>query len=268
QSNSGKAVSRLETQSVDPGYTAKIKEFTTDPQFSTDLVDHLPASATVPSPEKVLGYVAGSPQKLTYTKDLYRYYDALAAASPRVKVWRVGKSEEGRDFVMVAVSDESNIARLDQLKSITGRLADPRHLSDADAKTLIETGRPFYWLTGSIHSPETGSPEMLMELAYRLAVENTALIRKIRQNVVVLITPVLEVDGHDREVDLYNYHVQNPNKVTPNLVYWGHYVAHDNNRDGIAQALQLSKVQMKNFLEWHPQVLHDLHESVPFLYTS
>jgi hypothetical protein len=154
------------------------------------------------------------------------------------------------------------------LKDTTAKLADPRKIRDADAKALIEAGRPFYWLSGSIHSPETGSPEMLMELAYRLAVENSPMIRNIRQNLVVLITPVLEVDGRDRQVDLYNYHVENPGKNTPNLVYWGHYVAHDNNRDGIAHALQLSKIQMRNFLDWHPQVLHDLHESVPFLYVS
>ncbi len=255
-------------QEIDAAYSAKIKEYTTDRQFITDLVDHLPASSGVPSPEKVLGYVIGAPKKLTYTKDLYRYYDALAASSPRVKVWKAGKSEEGRDFLMVAISSDANMAKLDQLKATTARLADPRGISETEAQNLIATGKPFYWLSGSIHSPETGSPEMLMELAYRLAIDESPAIRKIRDNVVVLITPVLEVDGHDRMVDVYNYHVEHPDKISRNLVYWGHYVAHDNNRDGIVQALQLSKVQMKSFLEWHPQVLHDLHESVPLLYIS
>src|ERR1700689_406540 len=87
----------------DAGYTAKIKQFTTDPEFSTELVDHLPASATVPTPEKILGYIAGAENHLTYTKDLYRYYEALAKAAPsRVKIWTVGKSEEGREFKMIA----------------------------------------------------------------------------------------------------------------------------------------------------------------------
>ncbi|MGH9826346.1 MAG: M14 family zinc carboxypeptidase, partial [Blastocatellia bacterium] len=119
-----------------------------------------------------------------------------------------------------------------------------------------------------MHSPETGSPEMLMELAYRLAVEDSPMIDQIRKNTIVLITPVLEVDGRDREVDLYNWEKANPDKPAPSLLYWGHYVAHDNNRDGIAMALQLSKIQMKTFFTWHPQVLHDLHESIPFLYIS
>src|SRR5579871_1375619 len=106
----------------DEDYSKKIKEYTTEPFFLTNLVDHLPASATVPTPEKVLGHIIGAPDVLTYSKDIYRYYDELAKASPRVKVFRVGQSEEGRDFLLVAVSDEANIAQLDQLKQITARL--------------------------------------------------------------------------------------------------------------------------------------------------
>ena len=133
---------------------------------------------------------------------------------------------------------------------------------------MIGEGKAIYWASGSIHSPETGSPEMLMELAYRLAVEDSPFIEAIRKNVIVMITPALEVDGRDRSVDLYNYRKANPNKQTPPLLYWGKYVAHDNNRDGLGMALALSRNQMKTFLEYHPTVLHDLHESVPFLYTS
>ncbi|HYM06633.1 MAG TPA: M14 family zinc carboxypeptidase, partial [Terriglobales bacterium] len=234
----------------------------------TPLVDHLPASATVPTPEKVLGYVIGTPNKLTHTADIYNYYRALAAASPRVRVFTTGKSEEGRDFMLVAVSDEANIAQLDHYRDVTAKLADPRKTPPAQAEQLVAAGKPFYWLSGSIHSPETGSPEMLMELAYRLAVEDSPQIEQIRKNVIVLITPVLEVDGRDREVDLYNWEKANPGKPAPSLIYWGHYVAHDNNRDAIGMALQLSKIQMKTFSTWHPQVLHDLHESEPFLYIS
>ncbi|HSE30617.1 MAG TPA: hypothetical protein VLA93_03465, partial [Pyrinomonadaceae bacterium] len=121
--------------------------------------------------------------------------------------------------------------------------------------------------SGSIHSPETGSPEMLMEMAYRLAVEDSPFIEDIRKNMIVMITPALEVDGRDRMVDLYYYRKANPGKPTPPLLYWGKYVAHDNNRDGLGLALALTRNQMRTFLEYHPTVLHDLHESVPYLYT-
>lgn len=252
----------------DEAYTRQIRKNTTESFFLTPLVDHLPASDVVPSPQKILGYAIGTPGKLSYTKDIDRYYRALAAASPRVKVFPVGKSEEGREMLLVAVSDETNISQLDHYRDITGRLADPRKLSDDQAQQLIGEGKPFYWASASIHSPETGSPEMLMELAYRLAVEDTPFIRDIRKNLIFLITPVVEVDGRDRMVDLYNYRLAHPGQAVPNLIYWGHYVAHDNNRDNITMSLKLSQAMMHNFLHWHPQVLHDLHESVPYLYVS
>src|SRR5690349_66653 len=275
----GSASTAAKTDAIDPKYTtpkspndtaygAKIAEYTTEKYFLTELVDHLPASDKVPSPEKVLGYAVGTPNKLTYTKDLYRYFRELAAASPRVRVMVAPeKSEEGREQMLVLVSDEANLAKLDRYKEITAKLADPRKLTDAEAQTLITEGKPFYWASGSIHSPETGSPEMLMELAYRLAVEDSPFIEDIRKNMIIMITPALEVDGRDFMVDLYNYHRANPGKPTPPLLYWGKYVAHDNNRDGLGMALALTRNQMRTFLEFHPTVLHDLHESVPYLYT-
>ncbi len=133
---------------------------------------------------------------------------------------------------------------------------------------MIGEGKAIYWASGSIHSPETGSPEMLMEMAYRLAVEETPFIQQIRKNVIVLITPTLEVDGRDMQVDLYNWRKANEGKRAPSLLYWGKYVAHDNNRDSLGMALALTRNQMAAFLEYHPTVLHDLHESQSFLYTS
>ncbi len=69
----------------DNSYSAKIKEYTTAPYFLTELVDHLPMSETVPSPDKILGHIVGAPDKLTYSQDIYRYYRELAKASPRVR---------------------------------------------------------------------------------------------------------------------------------------------------------------------------------------
>ena len=197
-----------------------------------------------------------------------RYYRALAAASPRVRVLVAPeKSEEGREQLLVIVSDEANLAKLDRYKEITAKLGDPRSINATEAQTLVSEGKPFYWASGSIHSTETGSPEMLMELAYRLAVEDSPFIEAIRKNVIVMITPALEVDGRDRMVDLYNYRKANAGKPAPGLIFWGKYVAHDNNRDGLGLALALTRNQMRTFLEYHPTVLHDLHESVPYLYT-
>src|SRR5258708_6259774 len=150
-------------------YTKKIKEYTTEPFFITELVDHLPYNSCVPSPDVLLHHIVGA-------------------------------------------------------------------------------------------------PEMLMELAYRLAVEETPFIQKIRKDSIVMITPLVETDGHDRMVDVYMQHKKHPNDPQYPLVWWGHYVAHDNNRDNLGLSLALSRNMLKTFLEWHPTVMHDLHESVPYLY--
>jgi hypothetical protein len=257
------------TRAVDRDYTDSIIKNTTDKMFMTEIVDHLPFSAKVPSPARVLGYPIGTPNKLTYTADQYRYYRELEKATPRVRTFLAAeKSEQGRDQMLVVVSDETNLAKLAHYKEITAKLADPRAINDEIAKQLISEGKAIYWASGSIHSTETGSPEMLMELAYRLAVEDSPMIDAIRKNVIVMITPTLEVDGRDTMVDLYNYRKANEGKRSPGLIYWGKYVAHDNNRDSLGMALALSRNQMAHFLDFHPTVLHDLHESVPFLYTS
>src|SRR5215210_4367239 len=181
-------------QPIDSLYSAKIRELTpTDSRwkFTTELVETLPASATVPTTLKVLGYVPGTLGRLSYVAEITRYFDALAAAAPtRVKRFSLGKSEEGRESIVVAISSEANIANLEQNRLALGRLADPRGLSAADRARLIKETKPIYWLSGSIHSPETGSPEMLMELAYRLAVDESDFVKSIRENLITLITPV------------------------------------------------------------------------------
>ncbi len=263
-------LSRAEAQQpVDAEYTAKIREYLRDPRITTELVDHLPASATVPTPLKFHGRIVGTPGELTYARDIHRYFEALDAASDRVKVWTIGKSEEGRDMYVLAVADEATIRDLDKYKQILADLTDSRKTSDERARALIASGKPIYWITSGMHSPETGGPEVLQELAYRLAVQETPFIQEIRQNVITFITPVIEVDGREKQVDTYYYNKRLPaGQARLPLMYWGKYVAHDNNRDNIGQFLALSKHVNRFFLEWHPPIMHDLHEASNYLYAS
>ncbi|MDO8502404.1 MAG: M14 family zinc carboxypeptidase [Gemmatimonadaceae bacterium] len=257
-------------QPIDSEYTKKIHEYTTEPFFLSSLVDYLPASATVPTPKAVLGDIAGAKNNLPYSKEIYTYFRMLEKASPRVKVFSIGTTEEGREMVAVAVASEALLADLDANKARLAKLADPRSIgmSDDAADKLIAGTTPIYYITGSIHSPETGAPTALMELAYRLAVDESPYIRNIRDNLVTLITPIVEVDGRDRQVDLFRWHMARPNDTYPNLIYWGKYVAHDNNRDAMALTLKLSQNVLNTYIDWKAQVLHDLHESGAFLYDN
>jgi hypothetical protein len=255
-------------QANDEEYTKKIKEYLNDPRFTTELVDHLPASAKVPTPLKFLGSMPGQPGELYYSEDINRYYEELAKDSPRAKFWKMPlKSEEGRDMVVLAIGNEEAIKNLDKYKGDLAALTDPRKTTEAEAQKIIHTAKPIYWITSGIHSPETGGPEMLVELAYRLIVEESPFIQEIRNNAIVLITPVVEADGRDKQVDTYYYGKQTK-KPKPPMMYWGKYVAHDNNRDGMGQLLHLTQNITAGVLEWHPTVLHDLHEAQSYLYVS
>jgi hypothetical protein len=173
-------------------------------------------------------------------------------------------------MIAVAIADEKLLADRDANDARLADLADPRRIGmdDAKAAALIAQSAPVYYITGTIHSEETGAPTALMELAYRLAVDDAPYVKKIRSHVVTLITPIVEVDGRDRMADLYAWHRAHPDQNTPPLIYWGHYVAHDNNRDAMEMTLALTRNVLDTYLGWHAQVLHDLHESVPLLYDN
>ncbi|MEO5895247.1 MAG: M14 family zinc carboxypeptidase [Vicinamibacterales bacterium] len=257
-------------QPIDEPYTREIKTHTTETFFLSPLIDYLPASKTVPTPKATLGVIAGAEGKLPYSKEVYDYMRLLAKSTPRVKVVTIGSSEEGREMIAVAIASEALMAKLDKNIADLAKLADPRSIKmdDVLADEIAKRAAPVYYITGTIHSTEAGAPTALMELAYRLAVDDSAYIRNIREHVITLITPVVEPDGRDRVVDVYEWRKKHPKETPMSPVYWGHYVAHDNNRDAMALTLKLSQNILNTYLGWKAQVLHDLHESGSFLYDN
>ena len=143
------------------------------------------------------------PENLVDSAKAYAYSRALAAASPRVRVFTIGRSEEGRDILLLAIADEKGIEKLDALKAANAALAVPRTIDPAAAERLIADSRPFYYFNAALHSDETGSTESVLELAYRLAVSEQPMIQRIRQNMVVLINPVCNPDGRDKQVEWF-----------------------------------------------------------------
>src|SRR6204780_407176 len=174
-------------QSVDRQYTDQILKYTTDPSFISPLVNYLPASKIVPTPAKVLGDISGAPDMLPYAEDVYRYFRLLEASSPMVKVFTIGHSEEGREMIAAAIADPKLLAGAKENDARLAQLADPRKLGPEDARAreikarqIIDQSWPVYYITGTIHSPETGAPPPLVELAYRLAVDDAPYIKYIR----------------------------------------------------------------------------------------
>jgi hypothetical protein len=208
-----------------------------------------------------------------------KYYRALEKAAPtRVKIETIGKSDEGRELVVVWISSEANMRNLQRNRDNLAKIADPRGMSDAQINQLINSTKPHYHLMGGLHSGEVGPSEMLMELAYRLVAETSPLLNQIRENVYVSITPQADPDGRDRNVDWFyrglDMAAAQAGSNAPagrggggaGVPYWGKYVYHDNNRD-----INLSQMSMRAITDWyftaHPPIMHDLHEAAQLMYT-
>src|SRR5438874_10728372 len=136
----------------EPGSVEAVSAATTDPHFVSPLVSYLPQSSNVPSPEKFFGRIMGAPGELVGTEKCYAYARALAAASPRVRVFTIGHSEEGREILMLAIADEPGIRDLERLKAATAALADSRTTDKAAAGKIIATSRPVYYFNAALHS--------------------------------------------------------------------------------------------------------------------
>jgi hypothetical protein len=255
----------------EPGSAEAIAAATSEKRFLSPLVAYLPESPQAPSPRDFLGRIAGAPGELADTARAHAYARALAEASPRVRVFTLGRSEEGREILMLAVANEEGLRDLARLRATTAALADPRRTDPPAAERLIEDGRPIYYFNAALHADETGSTEAMLELAYRLAVSEQPLIRRIREELVVLVNPVSNPDGRDKVVEWFYRFLKGktdygalPRQSPP---YWSRYAFVDINRDTHQQTHEATKAVHRMFHEWHPTVVHDLHEAIPLLLT-
>ena len=260
------------SQQIDETYNKKIKEYTTDPKFLPASVLNVIEDAKVPSPLTFFGEIIGAPGVMHHTAEIYNYYKQLARTSPYISMKQIGTTEEGRAINLIVIGNEDALKQVDVNKKQLALLADPRKIGMADIEQIINTTKPVFYLNGGLHSTEMGSPEMLMELAYRLVTGNSADIKNIRDNIIVLINPVSEPDGRDKQVDWY-YRYSKARKdfddgFRYSPPYWGKYVFHDNNRDGIQISQAITKAIFNIYYDWHPTVMLDLHESVPLIYMS
>jgi hypothetical protein len=258
-------------QQVDAEATRMMLTWTTGPEFTNRHVDHLPRDPNVVSPRDHWGYPSGRPGYLHRVDELYSYYEALAASSPRVRMEYLGESEEGNRFAVVTVGSEENLARLEEIREGYRRLTDPRTTSPEEAERLIADLPVLHLVYSGLHSPETGHPEVTPELAYRVAVSDDPLVQRIRAGAILFIVPVTEPDGRNRVVDWYRKHGQGIYRFQdriPGPPFWGRYIRHDNNRDGIQLTSRLYQEMVDLFERWKFPITIDLHESIPFLYVS
>lgn len=221
----------------------------------------------VPEPQSVLGFPVGADRKLADWGQIVEYFRRLDAASDRVRVEEVGTSTEGRPFLMVTISSEANMARLETIRAANLRLADPRGLDDGEAERLIQTGKTIVALNHGIHSDEVASPLTSMETAHALATGDDAATREILDRTVVLLLPSQNPDGVDKVAEWYRAHLGTPFEAPgcesdcrlPFLYH--HYAGHDDNRDWYAFTQAETRLTVRHLYDrWRPQIVQDLHE--------
>lgn len=222
----------------------------------------LPKSA-VPAPRDVIGFTPGDDRKLASWSQIVGYFRRLESASDRVKFEELGKTTLGRPFVVATISSPTNLAQLERFKEIQHKLADPRtfNSNDADAEKLIAEGRTIVLITCGIHSTEVGGNLVSMNIAYKLASDDSSETREILDRCIVLLVPSLNPDGVDIVKNWYDKTLGTPAEGTNPPELYHHYTGHDNNRDWYAftqveTRLTIDKIQNV----WHPQIVHDIHQ--------
>jgi Zinc carboxypeptidase len=219
-------------------------------------------AAVVPAPREVLGFNPGDDRKLADWSRIVGYFERLDTASARVSVLRLGLSTEQRPFIVAVISSEENINNLDRIREAQRKLADPRLLLGAEEREqLIRSTPAIVAITCSIHSTEIVAAQMSMELAYRLAADNSPETAQILRNTVLLLLPSVNPDGIDIVTDWYRKTLGTKYEGTSPPELYHHYAGHDDNRDWFMLTQVETQLVSKLFWrEWFPEIVYDVHQ--------
>jgi hypothetical protein len=220
---------------------------------------------SVPTPKAVLGHDVGEDYYLANYEDSVRYFQALAKASDRIKLFESGKSTHGKTFVYAVISTPENLANFDKYKTISKRLGDSRGLTEAQAKKLAAESPIIVHIDGGMHASEVSDHQLPLALAYKLlSARNDAEVDAILKNVILVLWPTLNPDGQDMVVDWYRK--QRGTKWETSRTPWLYqeYVGHDNNRDGYMLNMKESQVVNAQEQEYAPVIWYSQHQVAPF----
>ena len=220
--------------------------------------------AAVPSPRNHFGFDVGETRKLADWEQMLSYFETVAEASPRVSMEVLGETVSGNPFVMLTITSPDNHARLDELRAIQHKLADPRTISsDTELADLLDKGRTVVMITHGIHSTEVGSSQGAARVVHTLASSDDEEVLDILDRVILLQIPSLNPDGLQWVNDWYNEHVGTEFEAAPLPWLYHFYVGHDNNRDWYAFTQKETAMTVRAQNYWHPHIVHDIHQMGP-----
>ena len=218
------------------------------------------AAPAIPAPEQFFGFKIGADGELARYPKIIEYFQLLAKQTDRVKYEELGTTTMGQSYPLLRISAPQNLARFDRLVEINRRLADPRGLSDAEARTLALEGKPFYFLYATIHSTEVSNGQAIINIVHRLATGTSPEIRNILDNSVVLMVPSQNPDGQVLVIDHWYKTKGTPfARVYPDLYH--KYVGHDDNRDWFMFTQKETRMNIELVQnKYKPIITHDMHQ--------
>ena len=218
----------------------------------------------IPTPKEHFGFNIGDNYQLATYTQTEAYFKKIAAASDRVKLVEIGKTEEGRSQYMLIVSSPDNIKKLDRYKEISQRLAHAENLTDAEAHALAAEGKTIVWIDGGLHATEVVGAHQLIETIYQIVSRKDPETLRILDQVIILFTHA-NPDGQELVSNWYMRESKPEKRSLEQLPkLYEKYAGHDNNRD--FYMLNLKETQNMThqlFVEWIPQIMYNHHQAGP-----
>jgi hypothetical protein len=219
----------------------------------------------IPHPNDVIGFELGSDYMLANLEQLYSYYEVLAEASPRVVKEEIGRSVRGEPLYLLYISSEENLAQLDRWREISERLARAHDLSEDEARELAREGKAIVWIDTGLHSAEVATSQHTPLLAHHMATDESDEVRRIRDDVILLLMPQMNPDGHTIMVDWYEQVKRTDHEFTAPPEVWHEYVGHDINRDWfMIRQQETVHIAHQLYERWYPQIVFNHHQHSPF----
>jgi hypothetical protein len=219
----------------------------------------------VPTPADVIGFAPGTDYELADYDQVVAYFRALDAASDRVVLEEIGTSTLGKPLLLAVISSEANIRDRERYRGIARRLALAEDLSDDQARSLAREGKAVVWFDGGLHATEVAHGQLMPELAWHFATDESEETRRIRDTSIVLVMANMNPDGLDIVSHWYRRNVGTPFETAPVPALYHPYIGHDNNRDWTAfTQVETQAVANQLYNVWYPQIVYNHHQSGPF----
>ena len=221
------------------------------------------AKAQVPAPAEVLGFEPGDDYQLALWGELTPYYEQLAAASDRVEIREIGETVLGKPLLVLFISSPENLAALDRHRENARAMAHAE-IPEEEAVRISREGKAVVWIDAGLHATEVAPAQMAPLLAHRVATEDSEEMRKIRDEVILILMPCMNPDGLDIVASWYRRNLKTPFETTRPPELYHHYVGHDNNRDWFMNNMpETAAVSRMLYHEWFPQIVYNHHQTGP-----